>query len=41
MKLSQLKQIIKEEIESTLKEEKTIYSQASDKAKELMQQLED
>lgn len=41
MKHSELKQIIKEEIESILKEKKTIYNQASDKAKKLMQQLED
>jgi predicted nucleic acid-binding Zn-ribbon protein len=41
MKKSELKHIIREEVEKTLKEEKNIYSQASDKAKQLMMQLED
>jgi hypothetical protein len=41
MKKSELKQIIKEEIQKTLKEENDLYSQASDKARKLMLQLED
>jgi hypothetical protein len=41
MKKSQLQQIIREEIQKTLKEEKELYSQASDKARKLMLQLED
>ena len=41
MKKSELQQIIKEEIQKTLKEENDLYSQASDKARKLMLQLED
>lgn len=41
MKSSELKQLIKEEIDKVLKEVKEPYSQASDKAKDLMKQLED
>ena len=41
MKLSELRQIIKEEIQNTLKEENDLYSQASDEARKLMLQLED
>jgi hypothetical protein len=41
MKKSELQQIIKEEINKTLKEENDLYSQASDKARKLMIQLED
>lgn len=41
MKKSELQQIIKEEIQKTLKEENELYSQASDKARKLMLQLED
>jgi len=41
MKKSELQQIIKEEIQKSLKEENELYSQASDKARKLMLQLED
>jgi len=41
MKKSELRQLIKEEIQETLKEENDLYKQASDKARKLMLQLED
>jgi hypothetical protein len=41
MKISQLKQLIKEEIQDSLKEAADVYGQASEEAKKLMKQLED